>query len=277
MRWLKTALFTKKTPLPESFYDDLIKADFSTSLADSIISSCKTYQSLESFLESSISNATFHVPESSPHIHFLCGVNGCGKTTTIAKLSSYLLSQGKKVSVIAADTFRASAVKQLELWIQKINSDMVTLTIPESDKESPSTTIYRGLSHAKEISADHIIIDTAGRVYNNLNLMNELAKSFEISKKVMSCLPHSASIVLDSTTGQNIIKQYQEFANFVPINNIILSKFDASAKPGCVFSLLHETKAKISYVGYGEDLEHFQPFKPEDLIAKIGFKYGENN
>ncbi|MES2345426.1 MAG: signal recognition particle-docking protein FtsY, partial [Chlamydiota bacterium] len=168
-----------------------------------------------------------------PLVILIVGVNGSGKTTTIAKLSRYFKEEGKKVLVAAGDTFRAAAIDQLTLWAEKINIDIVK-SKPGSD---PSSVAFDALTAAKARGSDVVLIDTAGRLQNKTDLMHELAKIRKVSTKVIPDAPHETFLVLDATTGQNAIDQTETFNKFTPLTGLILTKLDGSAKGGIILSI----------------------------------------
>ncbi|WP_041668744.1 signal recognition particle-docking protein FtsY [Acetobacterium woodii] len=200
-----------------------------------------------------------------PTIILVVGVNGVGKTTTIAKLSERYKKQGKKVIIAAADTFRAAAVEQLDEWAKRVGVDI----IKSSTGADPSSVVYDAIGAAKARKADILICDTAGRLHNKVNLMNELQKiSKTISREGGDFTIHNL-IVLDATTGQNAINQAKVFHECVEISGIVLTKLDGTAKGGIAISIIDEMQIPIEYVGIGEkseDLIDFDPKKFVDLL-----------
>ncbi len=203
--------------------------------------------------------------DTKPSVILVIGVNGVGKTTSIGKLSSILKSQGKKVVLGAADTFRAAAIDQLEIWAQRAEVSMVK-SIEGTD---PASVVYDTISSAKSKGADVIICDTAGRLHNKKNLMDELAK---INRVIMRELPDASIetlLVLDAATGQNAVNQAREFKNVTNITGIILTKLDGTAKGGIVVAIHNELGIPVKYVGVGEGIEDLQPFCAKDFADGI--------
>lgn len=198
-----------------------------------------------------------------PHVIFMCGVNGTGKTTTIGKLASLYKKQGKTVMMAACDTFRAAAVEQLEVWADRADCPLIKGN-PEAD---PASVAYEALEKAKKENIDVLIIDTAGRLQNKSNLMEQLAKIVRVLKKVDESLPHDSIIVLDATTGQNANSQVKVFKDMVDITGLIVTKLDGTAKGGVVVSLAKQFALPIHAVGVGEAIEDLNAFEA-DLFAK---------
>ncbi len=192
-----------------------------------------------------------------PLVILIVGVNGSGKTTSIAKLASNFQKQGKKVLVAAGDTFRAGAIDQLSLWAEKLKIDIVK-SKPGSD---PSAVAYDALSAAKARNLDVVLIDTAGRLQNKTDLMHELEKMKRVCQKLIPSSPHETLLVLDANTGQNALDQAQIFHQFVPLTGIILTKLDGSAKGGIILSIYKQMGVPVQWIGVGEkadDLIHFE-------------------
>jgi fused signal recognition particle receptor len=191
----------------------------------------------------------------------VCGVNGNGKTTTIGKLAHYYKSCGKKVVLSACDTFRAAATEQLKYWADQTDSSIITA---EKQGIDPASVAYKAFEHAKEIKADLLLIDTAGRLNNNKNLMEELAKIRKVIAKLDPSAPHYSLLVLDATTGQNALQQVKDFKNITALNGIIVTKMDSTAKAGTIINIIEQFKTPVYFIGTGEkisDLEKFDPYK----------------
>lgn len=184
----------------------------------------------------------------SPHVILMIGVNGSGKTTSLAKLASHYRKLGKKVLIAAGDTFRAAAVEQLETWAKRIDVDL----IKSQSHSDPAAVAFDALSAAKARGADIVLIDTAGRLQNKTDLMHELAKLRRICQKQISDSPHETLLVLDATIGQNAIDQARTFHQFTPITGIVLTKLDGSAKGGIAVPIQKELNIPIRWVGLGE-------------------------
>lgn len=196
-----------------------------------------------------------------PTVLLMVGVNGVGKTTTIAKLSHKYISEGKKVMVIAGDTFRAGAVSQLEDWANKTGALFFG-----KDHTDPSGVIYDGLECALKENVDIVLIDTAGRLQNKVNLMKELEKMNKVIGKIIPNAPHETLLVLDATTGQNGILQAKSFKEITNITGIVLTKLDGTAKGGIVLAIKESVGLPVKFIGLGERMEDLQPFDIESYI-----------
>ena len=200
-----------------------------------------------------------------PQVILIVGVNGNGKTTSVAKLSRLLAGNGQKVLVGAADTFRAAAVEQLEIWAKRIPVDIVK----GSPKSDPASVAFDAVTAGKARGCDVVIIDTAGRLHTKTNLMQELEKIKRSCKKVSPNAPHETLLVLDATTGQNAIDQAKQFHKFTPITGLILTKLDGTAKGGIVIAIQRELHIPVKFVGTGEGIDDLQPFDPESFIENL--------
>ncbi len=190
------------------------------------------------------------------------GVNGVGKTTTIAKLASKFKEEGKKVLLVAADTFRAGAVEQLDAWSKKIGCKLVS----DTNTSDPASVVYKGLTKALEDKFDVVLIDTAGRLQNKVNLMKELEKINNVAQKIIPGSPHETFLVVDATTGQNGISQAKAFKEITNLSGIILTKLDGTAKGGIVLAIKQEVDVPVRYIGLGEKQEDLQVFDIEKYI-----------
>ena len=203
--------------------------------------------------------------ETKPSIVFVIGVNGAGKTTTIGKLASRYKAEGKKVLVAAADTFRAAAIDQLEVWTQRSGVDIVK----HKEGADPAAVVYDSIDAAMARGADLLLIDTAGRLHNKKNLMAELHKMFRIvSQKAEGC-DVEVLLVLDATTGQNAVSQAQLFKEAADITGIVLTKLDGTAKGGIVISLKNQLGLPVRFIGVGEKIDDLQSFVPEDFVRAL--------
>ncbi len=200
-----------------------------------------------------------------PQVILIVGINGSGKTTSIAKLAAHYKREGKKVLIGAADTFRAGAIDQLSLWAEKIGVDIVKAK-PGSD---PSSVAYDTLTAATKRGIDIVLIDTAGRLQNKTDLMQELDKIRRVSSKVVPDAPHEILLVLDATTGQNAVEQAKIFHQFTPLSGIILSKLDGSAKGGVVLPIYRELGVPIQWVGVGEKEDDLIPFDKKTYLSAL--------
>lgn len=204
-------------------------------------------------------------PEESPKVILVVGVNGSGKTTSIAKLAYALTSQGKKVILAAADTFRAAAIDQLKYWGTKVGAEVIAHR-PGSD---PGAVTFDAIQAAVSRDAHAVIIDTAGRLHTKFNLMEELKKIKRIAAKQDASAPHQVLLVMDATTGQNGLTQAKYFTEAVGVTDIFLAKLDGTAKGGIVFAIRHELNIPITYIGTGEKLQDMAPFDPETFVNAI--------
>ena len=199
--------------------------------------------------------------ESGPTVLLFVGVNGVGKTTTIAKMAYRMKREGKKVMMVAGDTFRAGAIEQLELWANKVGC-----TIVKSESKDPSAVMYDALNIAKKENYDVVLIDTAGRLQNKVNLMKELEKINKVIGNIIEGAPHETLLVIDATTGQNGISQAKNFKEITNITGIVLTKLDGTAKGGIVLAIKENVNIPVKYVGLGEKMEDLIPFDIENYI-----------
>ncbi len=200
-----------------------------------------------------------------PLVILVVGINGSGKTTSIAKLSLAFQKDGKKVLLGAGDTYRAAAIEQLSLWADRLSVDIVK-SKPGGD---PSAVAYDAISAAKARDIDVVLLDTAGRLQNKTDLMQELEKIQKTCKKVSDKAPHETYLVLDATHGQNALDQTKTFNKFVPLTGLILTKLDSSAKGGIVLSIYKELEIPIKWIGVGENAEDLIPFNPRDYVEAL--------
>lgn len=203
--------------------------------------------------------------DTKPSIIFVIGVNGAGKTTTVGKMAANYHAQGKKVLVAAADTFRAAAIDQLEVWTRRAGVDIVK----HAEGADPAAVVYDSIDAAKARGCDLLLIDTAGRLHNKKNLMAELHKMFRIvSQKAEGC-DVEVLLVLDATTGQNAVSQAELFKEAADITGIVLTKLDGTAKGGIVISLKQQLNLPVRFVGVGEQIDDLQEFVPEDFVRAL--------
>jgi fused signal recognition particle receptor len=200
-----------------------------------------------------------------PAVILMVGVNGSGKTTTAAKLGKLFTNEGKKVLLVAADTFRAAAIDQLQVWAERLNLPIIAGQ-PESD---PGAVAFDGIQSALARKFDVVLIDTAGRLHTRYNLMEELKKVHRVVGKALPGAPHSVLLVLDATTGQNALMQAKAFTAAVKVNGVILSKLDSSAHGGMAFAIQKDLALPIFYAGLGEKPEDLQPFDREAFVEGI--------
>ena len=193
-----------------------------------------------------------------PSIILVIGVNGVGKTTTIGKMAALYKAQGKKVILGAADTFRAAAIDQLQIWADRAGVDIVK----HKEGADPAAVVFDTISAGKARNADIIIIDTAGRLHNKKNLMDELAKIYRVIDRELPWSDRESLLVLDATTGQNAVNQAREFKNVAEITGIVLTKLDGTARGGVVLAIKHDLNVPVKFVGVGEQMDDLQPFDP---------------
>ncbi len=203
--------------------------------------------------------------DSGPTVLLVIGVNGVGKTTTIGKLGNYYKQQGKSVILAAADTFRAAAIDQLEIWGQRIDAQV----IKHEEGSDPASVAFDAVNAAKARNADVLIIDTAGRLHTKSNLMEELKKINRVIQREIPAAPHETLLVLDATTGQNAINQADLFSKAAPISGVVLTKLDGTAKGGVVVGIKAELKMPVKWIGVGEGVDDLRPFNAEDFAQAL--------
>jgi len=197
-----------------------------------------------------------------PQVTLIVGVNGTGKTTTVGKLANLLRNQGKRPLICAADTFRAAAVEQLEIWANRADVDIVRAR----DGADPAAVVFDAITSGKAKGRDPILIDTAGRLHTRVNLMNELEKIKRIAAREVPGAPHEVLLVLDATVGQNGVSQAREFMDVAGVNGIVLTKLDGTAKGGVAVSVAHDLKLPIRYVGVGEGIDDLVKFSVDEYV-----------
>ena len=276
-----TSLFSK--PIDETTFGKLeqllYEADLGTKCAGNFVEHLRKFlkkhheaspEEILHFLQNhalAILNQPAKVTPSSgqPLVALIVGVNGSGKTTSIAKLAKMYEKQGKTVLLAAADTFRAAAIDQLALWAERLKVEIVKAK-PGSD---PSSVVFDALSAAKARNTDVVLIDTAGRLQNKTDLMHELEKIRRVCNKVVPGSPHEIILVLDATTGQNAIDQARTFHQFTPLTGILLAKLDGSAKGGIVLAIYEELGIPVRWIGVGEKMDDLQPFQAEAYVKDL--------
>ncbi|HMH08041.1 MAG TPA: signal recognition particle-docking protein FtsY, partial [Terriglobales bacterium] len=203
--------------------------------------------------------------EGTPEVILVVGVNGTGKTTTIGKLAQVLRSEGKTVLLCAADTFRAAAIEQLEVWGHRTGTEVIR-TKAGGD---PSAVLYDALQAASSRHTDYVIVDTAGRLHTKTNLMAELEKMRRTARRIIAGAPHETLLVMDATTGQNGLQQAREFTQSAGVTGIVLTKLDGTAKGGVVVAISREMGVPVRYVGVGEKIGDLLPFDPKDFVDSL--------
>ncbi|WP_406617635.1 signal recognition particle-docking protein FtsY [Mycoplasmopsis lipophila] len=289
----KTSIFGRKilelqnrhNKIDEDFFEELeeilIMSDISTKLVYAIITQIKNEVKINNitdpkligeivadqmfliYANQSVINTNLNYKNDRLNVFIFVGVNGSGKTTSIAKIANIYKKRDKKVLIAAADTFRAGAVSQLEVWADRVQADIVK---PVKEGVDPSSVVYQALDKAKKENYDLLIIDTAGRLQNKVNLMNELAKMYGIIQKFEPSAPHECLLVLDATTGQNGISQAQAFKEVANPTGIILTKMDGTSKGGIVLTIKEEFDLNVKYIGLGEGLDDLQEFDLDSFI-----------
>jgi fused signal recognition particle receptor len=208
----------------------------------------------------------FRVPtDKKPYVIMVVGVNGVGKTTTIGKLAFQFKKAGYKVTLGAADTFRAAAIDQLKIWANRVDVPIVS----QQMGSDPASVAYDTLQSAISNQSDVVIIDTAGRLHNKVGLMNELSKIKNVMQKLIADAPHDVLLVLDASTGQNAIEQARQFTKATQVTSLALTKLDGTAKGGVVIGISDEFKIPVKYIGVGEGMEHLQVFNKHEFVDSL--------
>ncbi len=278
-----SSIFSGLSSFDDDFFEELeetlILADVGVNLSCQIIDELKDRIKEEKIKEGEIAkNALFDILASKlesdgtplaldtkPSVILVIGVNGVGKTTSIAKIASYLKSEGKTPILAAADTFRAAAIDQLGIWADRVGVEMVR----QSEGSDPAAVVYDAVAAAKKRGADVLIVDTAGRLHNKKNLMEELAKIDRVINRELPDASRETLLVLDATTGQNAVNQAKEFKNSANITGLVLTKLDGTAKGGIVFSVKEELGIPVKFIGVGEGQDDLRPFVPEDFVKAL--------
>ena len=203
--------------------------------------------------------------DTNPSVILVIGVNGVGKTTSIGKIAAKLTREGKKVVIAAADTFRAAAVEQLEIWAKRSGAEIVK----REEGVDPASVVYDAIAKTKEVGADVLICDTAGRLHNKKYLMDELYKIQRVIEKEMPDADKEVLLVIDATTGQNAISQVKAFKEVAPITGLVLTKLDGTAKGGVVIGIVEENKIPVKFIGVGEQIDDMEIFNSDDFVKAI--------
>ena len=210
-------------------------------------------------------DAELHAAEEGPTVYLFVGVNGVGKTTTIAKVANRLIEEGQSVLVAAADTFRAGAVEQLRIWSERVGAAFVA----SEASGDPAAVAFDAIDAAEARGIDVVLVDTAGRLHTHRHLMAELEKVDRVIRKRLPGAPHETLIVLDATVGQNGIRQVEAFQKVIPLTGIALAKMDSSARGGVVVALAREHRLPVKLIGVGEGLDDLEPFDADDFVAGV--------
>jgi fused signal recognition particle receptor len=261
----------------ESLEELLIAADIGLAATDRIVEAIRARarrgESLRDLVKEEIlrifqvaeaaqtSSSNGHVPQ----VTLIVGVNGTGKTTTVGKLAKLLKESGKSPLVCAADTFRAAAVEQLQVWTQRAKVDLVRA----AEGADPAAVVFDAIQSGKAKGRDPILVDTAGRLHTRVNLMNELEKIRRVAGRAVEGAPHEVLLVLDATVGQNGLAQAREFMGVAGVNGIVLTKLDGTAKGGVAVAIAHDLKLPIRYVGVGEGIDDLIPFSPREYVDAL--------
>ncbi len=285
-----TSVLTKRK-LDEDTLDELeevlIRADLGIGMADRIrevISKTRydkglTADDVRQVLSSEVARVLgpvakpFDLGHAKPHVMLVVGVNGTGKTTTIGKLAHQFSKAGKSIMLAAADTFRAAAIDQLKIWGTRVGAEVVAKNVGDD----PAGVAYEALEQAKAQGSDVLLIDTAGRLQNKGDLMDELAKIIRVLQKIDENAPHSVVLVLDATTGQNALNQVQIFQEIAGVTNLVVTKLDDTARGGILVAIAERFGLPINAIGVGEGLEDFEPFDAHDFARAIAGAGREND
>ena len=277
------AVFTGASAIDDDFYEELeeilITSDIGVHTTDAILTELQQKVKEDRIKEPTecrqilIDSIRKQMGENPPEYNFedrqsvilVIGVNGVGKTTSIGKLAAQLKGQGKKVVIAAADTFRAAAGEQLDVWAERVGVPM----IGGQEGADPGSVVYDAIQSARSKKADVLLCDTAGRLHNKKNLMEELRKIYRIISKEHGDAYVETLVVLDATTGQNALVQAREFSEVAPIDGIILTKMDGTAKGGIAIAIQSELGIPVKYIGVGETVEDLQKFNPDDFVNAI--------
>ena len=258
----------------ENLEEILLMADVGVAATDEIVKAVKSRQRRGESLRQLVKEEMLRVLEAStpspqpsgkPHVVLIVGVNGVGKTTTIGKLANQLRQEGKTPLICAADTFRAAAVDQLQIWADRAGVDIVRA----KEGSDPAAVVFDAMTVAKSRQRDVVLVDTAGRLHTRTNLMNELDKIRRVAGREITGAPHEVLLILDATVGQNGIAQAREFTNVAGVTGIVLTKLDGTAKGGVAVAIAHDLKLPIRYVGVGEGVDDLLPFSAQDYVDAI--------
>jgi fused signal recognition particle receptor len=257
----------------DALEEALISADVGVAAADQIISAVRSKRARSDALRplvkaeilSILKAADAPVPPGTPHVVLIVGVNGTGKTTTVGKLARLIKDSGKTPLICAADTFRAAAVEQLQVWASRAGVDFIRAQAGAD----PAAVVFDAVAAGKARGRDVILVDTAGRLHTRVNLMAELDKIRRVASREVAGAPHEVLLVLDATVGQNGLAQAREFMSVAGVNGIVLTKLDGTAKGGIAVAIAHDLKLPIRYVGVGEGIDDLVPFSPDEYVDAL--------
>ena len=269
--------------LIDDLEETLLMADVGVKTTETLIAAVRkgikqkeirTPEDLIPFLEKEIVSIleagenTFQMAENGPTVLLVVGTNGVGKTTTIGKLSAYYRRQGKSVLLAAADTFRAAAIDQLEIWGKRADAQV----IKHGEGADPAAVVFDAMQAAKARNIDIVIVDTAGRLQTKSNLMQELEKIYRVIGREIPGAPHETLLVLDAGTGQNAISQAELFTQAAPVTGVVLTKLDGTAKGGVTIGIKSQLSIPIKWIGVGEGIDDLRPFRAEDFVSALFVK-----
>ena len=269
--------------LIDDLEETLLMADVGVKTTETLIAAVRkgikqkeirTPEDLIPFLEKEIVSIleagenTFQMAENGPTVLLVVGTNGVGKTTTIGKLSAYYRREGKSVLLAAADTFRAAAIDQLEIWGKRADVQV----IKHGEGSDPAAVVFDAMQAAKARNMDSVIVDTAGRLQTKSNLMQELEKIYRVIGREIPGAPHETLLVLDAGTGQNAISQAELFTQAAPVSGVVLTKLDGTAKGGVTIGIKSQLSIPIKWIGVGEGIDDLRPFRAEDFVSALFVK-----
>ena len=258
----------------DALEEALISADVGVAASDQIVSAVRKKRTRGESLRTLVKDEILDILKAAdqappngqrPHVVLIVGVNGTGKTTTVGKLARLIKDSGKTPIICAADTFRAAAVEQLQVWANRAGVDFIRA----QGGADPAAVVFDALAAGKARNRDVVLVDTAGRLHTRVNLMQELEKIRRIAAREVDGAPHEVLLVLDATVGQNGLNQAREFMGVAGVNGIVLTKLDGTAKGGIAVAIAHDLKLPIRYVGVGEGIDDLVPFSPEEYVNAL--------
>jgi fused signal recognition particle receptor len=258
----------------DALEEALISADVGVAASDRIVSAVRAKRSRGESLRTLVKDEILEILRNAnpsppngrkPHVVLIVGVNGTGKTTTVGKLARLIKDSGRTPLICAADTFRAAAVEQLQVWATRAGVDFIRA----QGGADPAAVVFDAIAAGKARGRDVILVDTAGRLHTRVNLMQELEKIRRIAAREVEGAPHEVLLVLDATVGQNGLNQAREFMGVAGVNGIVLTKLDGTAKGGIAVAIAHDLKLPIRYVGVGEGIDDLVPFSPEEYVSAL--------